>query len=893
MDGPLPIPSPPVGAARRPVAMKLYPPSLRSNLIERPHLLSLLMSEPEARITLICAPAGFGKTTLAVQWLAQLRSPVAWVALDVYDDDPRSFFALIVAGLHTIDDGLASGTEALLAAPGPVRTDAIVDQLIDDLAVTTHPFVLVLDDLQTIASPEVLRGLESLLQHAPLTMRTVLIGRNEPTIRLARFRANGELHEIHQEDLMLSDPEGLQFFRKTFALDLTRTETEMLLRRTEGWIAGCQLLGIALGQHVRDQLGRAVDRFGQSGLFADRYLWSEVLHQQPADVRSFLMQTSILDRFNARLCEAVTGQRQSESLIRRCIRDGLFVIPLDGIGDWYRYHHLFAEVLRDHQVQAATAGEVDELHRRASRWLSGNGFYDDAVRHAIAGHDWDWAIALLEDRCADLYRWDHVASLRDTLQESPDAIFERSPRLAYWLAWALGRTGRWAEGARPFRFAQAAWDDTGNRAGQGELLLWESCRALYGFDNLQAIDLADRALALLPEDRPTERVFALATQGIAHVYRGEPVSAERAFAELRSLAAATGQPWFHLFEMGHSAGSLVQRGELQEAATLCGRVIQAAGDSPVEIWVQAALYHLGTIQLAWGDLDASAEYFRKADRLAEMTDAIQWRGRIRAGLARIAWERGDPVEAFDQLDRARVFATQLGNELEVRSIEAWRARFWLASDRWDLVRAWADCIQWDVSAAPDYERQIERLTYVRFLIRDGRPALALPLLAGIERQAEATGRRGDMVEVAVLQTLAHAARGETAPAARAMSRALELGMPGGYVQVFVDEGGALLPLLRDEALRGVYREYAERLLTEIDGGDVDDDPAPAGSPGVLSEREIEVLRLVAAGMPNREIGQRLFISEKTVKKHMNNVLRKLQAANRTHAVELARQLGLI
>ncbi|HEY7034481.1 MAG TPA: LuxR C-terminal-related transcriptional regulator [Thermomicrobiales bacterium] len=885
--------SPNATPSRSVVSTKLYPPSVRAEFVARPHLLSLLDGDPGCRLISICAPAGFGKSTLVAQWLAELRMPRTWATFDADDDNPRSFFGLIAAALRTVDPDLVAGTESLLATKGLLHPTVIVHRLIADLSATTQAFVLVMDDVGAIESPEIQRAVDLLIQHAPPAMRIVLISRTELPLRMARFRANGELLEIREQDLQFTREEAVRFYNDFLDLDLTPSEIGVLYERTEGWVAGLQLIGVALRGEAREQIRRSVEgRDGDVGL-ADHYLWGEVLQRQPDDIQSFLLRTSILDRFTANLCDAVTGGQGSDDLIRRCERDNLFVIALDGIGAWHRYHQLFADVLRDRLVRTVTGEELDELHRRASQWFERAGLIEDAIRHAIAGHDWDRAIRMLEDHCAALFERDHVATLRDWLQGLPPTIFERSPQLAFWLAWALGRLGQWSEGAKPLRFAEEAWIRADDRPGQGALFLWDACRSLYGYDNLRAINYAHRALDLLPDDRSTKRIFALATLAIAYLYHGEPARADQAFADLRSLSLAADQPWFQLFEMAHSAGTLVQRGKLLDATVLCRRVIQAAADSPVEIWVQAALYYLGGIHREWGLLDDAEAHFRRGDELAELTGALQWRGRIRVGLARIAWARGNVEEAFDQLEHARGFETQLGNDQLARDVGAWQARFWMASHQIALARRWADSRVLESSLLPAYERQVEYLTYVRFLIREGRSELALKITEIIRQQAEAAGRDGDLVELSMLAAMAHAAGGDAAVASRLLHQALELGNPHGYVRLFVDEGQALAPLLRHEGARDGQRAYAQRLLTEIEGADSPEAPDPSDSSDALSEREIEVLRLVGAGLPNREIGQRLFISEKTVKKHMNNILRKLEAANRTHAVDRARQLGLI
>jgi LuxR family maltose regulon positive regulatory protein len=843
-------------------------------------------------LTLICAPAGYGKSTLAAQWARQLPIPWSWVTFDEADNNPRSFFGLILAGLRRIDAQLCASTEELLSRPGPANARALAQQLTDDLSVATRPFAMVLDDYHTIVAPDLHEMVELLLQHATL-MRLVLVGRTEPPLRLARFRANGEICEIRQRELAFSDAETAQFYRRSFGLDLSPSEVGVLRARTEGWVAGLQLAGVALRGNLRAKRRQSALRFAGSGSIDDQYLWDEVLQAQPEKVRSFLLRVSVLDRFTAELCEAVTGRPDSDELIRRCDQNNLFVVPLDGIGAWYRFHQLFADVLRARLVSSISPEELDDLHQRASAWFEEAGLVEDAVRHAVAGHDWDRAIGLLEGRCATLYALDHVALLRDWLRGLPDLIFERSPRLAFWLAWASGRTGRWAEGEGPLLFAERAWTRANNRAGQGALLLWQACRALYRYDNVQAIDLAGRALALLPEERAVDRIYALATMANAHVFHGEPAIAEHAFAELRALAGAAGLPWFHLFEMAYSTLALIQRGRLRESAVLCRRVIQASGERPVEFWVQAALCHLGSIYLEQDRRDEAVECLRRADELAEMTGALHWRERICTGLARLAWVSGDRQAAFDLLERGQGYATQLGNEQQVRNIDVWRARFWLAANELGPVRRWANSFKWDASRPPDYERQVESLTYVRFLIRDGRADLALSILEAIGRQSRAAGRDGELVEVSILAALAHAARGNAADAGRSLQRALELGEPEGYVRVFVDEGQALASLVRHEALRDDQRAYAQRLVTENEGSAPADPPDPLDSPDMLSEREIEVLRFVSLGLTNAEVGAQLFISEKTVKKHMNNVLRKLGAVNRTHAVDRVRHLRLI
>jgi LuxR family maltose regulon positive regulatory protein len=799
------------------LATKLYPPLRHPAHVGRPRLVARLAADPARRVTLVSAPAGAGKSTLVAQWLARAAIPSAWVTLDAGSGRPRPFFVLVVAALRGLDPGLLPVTAALLADEGSFAADRVVLRLVDELAAATGPFALVLDDYHTVAAAETHRAVDLLFERAPPGMRVVLIGRSVPPLRSARSRAIGRLRPLGPPDLAFTRAEAAAYYRNGLGLDLAPGEVEAIHERTEGWAAGLQLAGIAVRGHPRGRIRALVADFEsviRGG--GNRRLLDEVIGDLPADVLSFLLRTSVLDRFTAGLCDAVTGNGGSEGLIRRCERGHLFVVPLDGVGAWYRYHHLFAEALRDHLARLLTTDEIEALHRRAARWLAGHGLVEDAVRHAIAGRDWDGAVALLEGECAALFARDHVATIRDRLDGLPEQIFARSPRLAFLSAWSLGRLGLWSEAGRPFRIAEETWTKTGDRAGRGALLLWEAC---FGFDHRKAIARTHEALALLPEDRPAERMFALSIQAIAYVRRGEPARADQAFAEQRAIAATSGLGWFGLHAMAHAAGGLIQRGRLQEAEELCLRVIEAAGETPVELWVQAALYRLGSVHYEWGRLDDATESLRRADELAEVTGALQWRGRICVGLARLAWAWGEPGEAFGHLERALGYELRIGNDQPIRDVRAWQARCWLAANDLDPARRWADASGLDLPLSPEYERQVEHLTLVRVLIRDGRPERALAILDPIRRQAKATGRDGELVEVAVLDARARAAAGDTAAALRAVRRALALGELGGYVRVFADEGPALGALLRHDALRGDHRDYARRLLAEFDAAE--------------------------------------------------------------------------
>jgi LuxR family maltose regulon positive regulatory protein len=853
----------------------------------------LLDNDPEHRLTLICAPAGYGKSTLTAQWLAKAAVPSTWLSLEASDNKPQTFFSLIVAALQAIDRSLATTTEALLSRQGRFHVDAIINQLIGEISVTTRPFILVLDDYHIIEEPEIHRAMDLMLQHMPLSMRLVLISRTEPPLQLARLRASGEICELRREHLAFTEGEALHFYQDSLGLDLTPGEVGTVYERTEGWVAGLYLAGHAMRGQPRERVRQYVEEFAGNVLFGNQYLWEEVIQNQSDDVQAFLLRTSILDRFTPSLCDEVMEAQDSENMILRCGQENLFVLPLDEQGVWHRYHHLFAEILRDRLARSVSDAEVYALHQRAAAWLERNDLLDDAIRHAIAGHAWDQALRLLENLCASLFERDDVATLRVWLEGLPPDILNRSSRLAFWLSWSLGRTGRWTEATEVLRSTEKAWTASGDQPSQGLLLLWYAGRALFAFDNRKAMEYADQALDLLPDDLPTERVFALMAKGIAHMNCGEPTETEHSFADVRTIIDSKHLDVLQPFEMAFSAMMLNQQGRLQESTVLSRRVIQNAGEMPTEISAQVALLQLGQVQYEQGALDEARRCFLKADALAEMTRALQLRARIRSGLARIAWAQGEIEEALDEVDQAIDCARQLGTLTEIRSARAQQARFWIASRQLGLARRWVDSCELDPYLPAEYERQEEHLTYVRLLIKERQPDLALNTLKSLQTQAEAAGRQGDLVEILLLSALAYKVQEIPNDALQSLYGALELGERYGYVRIFVDEGEELASLLRHAAARGRHRDYAQRLLDEIQGTALTEALRQSDANSLLSEREAEVLRLVAAGLPNRDIGQRLYISEKTVKTHMGSILGKLRVTNRTQAVDQARHLGLL
>jgi LuxR family maltose regulon positive regulatory protein len=860
--------------------------------VVRQRLFEALDGSGDARLIVVRAPAGYGKSTLVAQWLAQVGAPVAWASLDAGDDDPWSFFSLIAAAIDTIARGLVDGTRSLLDAGETLSEQAIVRSLVAELSTTTRPFVLVLDDFHVITSPEIQRCVTFLLNHLPPPMRVVVVTRIEPPLALARLRASGEVVELGQGDLLFSQEEALALYHGTLNVDLTPDEVEALLVRSEGWVTALQLIGISMRGKPRDRLRRfAVDSSGNVR-FVDEYLWEVILQPLPEELRMFLLRTSILDRFNADLCTVVARVANAAELIHRCDQANLFVMPLDDRGEWYRYHHLFADALRGRLAQVVSEDEVRSLHLHAADWLEGQDLIEEAAHHAAAGRDWDRTGRLLERVGVALFDSDRVTQLRSWLELLPPEAIEGRPRLAFWLAWVLARSGDFPRSWPFLRRALDAWAEVGDQKDRGLIRILDAYGRVVTGDFLGMAAEAKTALDLLPAERRGDRAVAHLVLGVAHFFRGAPDDADRAFANTRIALDDMAPSWIHLAEMTNSGGVLIQRGRLPEAAVLFRRVVRA-GNHRYHLQVQGALFQLAGIYFEWDRLDDAERCLRQADDLSESMRTIGFSNRVHLELARLAWSRGKVEDAFDAVERAAEFDRQTGVVQHARDTRAQQALFWLASNQVALARRWAASSGLDPLRPPEYERLLEHLTYVRLQILENRPDLALRVLDAVQELAASDGRAGDIVGAEVLRALAFHASGEHALALEALERAIDLGTPGGYVRVYVGEGEVIAPLLRHLAARGTHRDSAQRLLAAFDGGSVAPRPSQAGVVDALTERELEVLWLVAAGLPNREIGQRLFISEKTVKKHVSNVLAKLETANRTQAVDQARRLGLL
>jgi LuxR family maltose regulon positive regulatory protein len=906
------------------LATKLYVPPPRPRVVLRPRLIERLNEGLHRRLTLISAPAGFGKTTLLSGWVAGCERPAAWLSLDEGDNDPTRFLSYLVAALQTIAPNIGEGVLGALQSPQPPPTETILTVLLNEINTIPDGFVLVLDDYHVIDAKTVDDALVFLLDHLPPRMHLIISTREDPHLPLARLRARGQLGELRAADLRFTPSEAAEFLEGVMGLSLSAEDIAALEDRTEGWIAGLQLA--ALSMRGREDVAGFIRAFAGDNRYVVDYLVEEVLQRQPERVRSFLLQTSILERLSGPLCDAVTGQEASNALLEALERGNLFVVPLDDRRHWFRYHHLFADVLRA-RLMEEQPDRTPTLHRRASEWYERNGSPTDAIRHALAAEDFERAAGLVELATLEmlgssqetLYRW---------LMALPDEVVRARPVLSVYYAFALlGRGGfeavdahlrgaeRWLDTSAETSERREApsvdmvvVDEVAFRSLPGTIAVARAYHAGALGDVFCAADHARRALDLLPEDDHLWRGAAASLLGIAYWTSGDLEAAHRSFADGVSHQQMTGNIRFQIVGTYILADIRIAQGRLHEAVRTYEQSLQVVTEQGDPVWGTAHLYvGLGELHRERGDLEAANQHLLRSKELDEHGELPETRYRWYVAMARIKEAQGDLDAALDLLDEAeRQYVAS--PDPDVRPIAALKTRVWVAQGRLTEALGWTR--ERGLSAHDDlsYLREFEHITLARVLIarynRDRAERSiheAMGLLERLLKAAEEGGRIGSVIEILVLQALAHEAQGDDSTALVPLERALTLAEPEGYVRIFVDEGRPMAQLLSKAATHGIMLGYVGRLLSAFEAEEhksEDRSRLPPALPAQslvepLSQRELEVLQLLAQGLSNREISQRLFLALSTVKGHNRIIFSKLMVQNRTEAVARARELGLL
>jgi LuxR family maltose regulon positive regulatory protein len=908
------------------LATKLYVPPPQPKVVPRPRLIERLSEGLHRRLTLISAPAGFGKTTLVSEWLAGCEQPAAWLSLDEGDNDPKRFLAYLVAALQTIAPNIGEGVLGVLRSPQPPPAESILAALLNEITTIEEDFVLVLDDYHVIDAREVDDALAYLLEHLPPLMHLVIATREDPHLPLARLRARGQLSELRAADLRFTPSEAAEFLKGVMGLSLSAEDIAALETRTEGWIAGLQLA--ALSMRGREDVASFIRAFAGDNRYIVDYLVEEVLQRQPERIRSFLLQTSILDRLNGPLCDAVTGQEEGNARLEALERGNFFVVPLDNKRKWYRYHHLFADVLNA-QLMAEQPDQVSTLHRRASEWYEQNGSAADAIRHALAAEEFERAADLVELAVPEMRRSRQEATLLGWLKALPDELFRCRPVLSVSYAGALLAGGE-VEGVEDrLRDAELWLDTTADMSERaeapsaemvvvheeafrrlpGSIAVHRAGQALAVGDVPDTVRYAQRALDLAAEDDHFRRGAAAALLGLASWASGDLEAAYRSYADGMAHLRMAGNISDAVGGAIALADIRIAQGSLREAMRTYEHALQLATEQgdPVMRGTADMYVRMSNLHREQNDLEAATQHLLRSKEQGGHTGFPQNRYRWRVAMARTLEAQGDVDGALDLLHEAEhLYVSDFFPN--VRPIAALKARMRVAQGRLGEALGWAR--EQGLSAQDDlsYLHEFEHITLARVLLaryksdREERSIHeTMGLLERLLQAAEEGGRMGSVIEILVLQALAHEAQGESPSALVPLERALTLAEPEGYVRVFVDEGLPMARLLAEAAAHGIMPDYTAKLLAALEAEEhksADESHLPHALPAQsltepLSQRELEVLQLIAEGLSNREISERLFLALITVKGHNRNIFRKLQVRRRTEAVARARKLGLL
>lgn len=920
------------------VTTKLYLPPPRPNAVLRPHLIERLNAGLHHKLTLIAAPAGFGKTTLVSAWVAGCGRPTAWLSLDAGDSDLTRFLAYVIAAMQTIAPNVGAGLVGTLASPQPPPTEAILTALLNDITTLADPVVLVLDDYHVIESQAVDRALGFLLDHLLPQLHLVMVTREDPPLPLARLRVRDQLTELRTADLRFTSTEAAAFLKEVMDLDLSAEDVDALERHTEGWIAGLQLAALSLrGRADRAQFVRA---FAGDHRYIVDYLVDEVLQRQPERVRNFLLQTAILDRLHGPLCDAVTGQEDGSKRLAALERGNFFVVPLDDTRHWYRYHHLFADVLVA-QLRAEQPERVTTLHRRASAWYEQHGSLADAIRHALAAEDFSRAADLVEQAAPVMRRRRQEATLLGWLKVLPDEVVRVRPVLSVYYVGALLASGeiagvearlrdaeRWLDattdmgerphptGARPSAAPKEhpiVVDQAAFRRLPGAIAVYRAGQALAQDDVPTTVIYARRALDLVPEDDHLMRGAAAALLGLASWTSGDLEAAYQSYAAGMVQVQMAGNIADAIGGTLALADIRIVQGRLREAMRIYERGLQLATEQQPEgrqlVLRGTADMYVGMSEIfrEYNDLDAARQHLLRSQEQGEHLGFPQHPYRRRVALARVQEVHGNLDGALALLVEAeRLYVSDFYPQ--VRPVAAVKTRVWVKQGRLGDALGWAHAQGLSAQDDLSYLHEFEHITLARVLLAcaqrdrsDRSIDEAIGLLQRLLRAAEAGERTRSVIEILVLQALAHQTQGDLPAALVSLQRALTLAEPEGYVRMFVDEGRPMAALLREAAARGITSVYTDHLLVAYEAEQrtsAAESPvrtSPASQPRIepLSQRELDVLRWLKTELSGPEIARELIVSLSTLRTHTKNIYTKLGVNNRRAAVRRAEELDLL
>jgi LuxR family maltose regulon positive regulatory protein len=894
------------------LATKLFIPPPGKNLVVRPRLLEKLDQGlyPGCRLTLVCAPAGFGKTTLVSTWAAGFDPSknsglplVAWLSLDGGDSDPLLFWSYVISALQTIRGGIGSKALVFLQSTLAPNLEQFLALLINDLVQVSDPSILILDDYHLLRNPEIHKSLASLVEHIPPGFHVLILSRTDPPLPLALLRGRSQLVEIRLADLRFSTEESFAYLNEGMKLALPETDLTILNAKTEGWAAGLQMAGLSM--QGRSDPSRFIETFSGSNRYILDYLTDEILNRQPAEVQNFLLYTSVLDKFSASLCEAVVGtQGNGQTLLDQLEKGNLFLIPLDNDCYMYRYHHLFAEILRA-KLTHSDPRLIPVLQKRAAEWLEQNGMLEEAVFYWHAAKDDEALANLIEHNVLPLIKEGSSSVVRKWVQLLPDALVKSRPWLCILMAWWHTGRAELAEAEPYFDQAEALIHQVGSTDQTREML-----GTIYALrteilhtrgDIPGTLEMAQKALDLLDPSNLSSRASANYSIGWAYYTSGDLVQAEKICSEFFRNSTKLVYYRYYALITSRQCSILAVQGRLGEAIRVYQHAIENMHANEFEQYLSGNPYcDLGMLYYQRNDLAGSEKLIeaglgknRAWGNLNAICGGLSERAHVRIA-------RGDLEGAGADLQEEERLTQGFTPYVEVSSLFlASQVRYYLAKEAISEAAHLVEKYGLHSNDGLSFGREHDHIVLSRVLIAQGRFVEADGLLLRLADAARAGGRFRRLIEIMILRAVALQHLGQLSEALQALEASLALAEPEGYVRLYADENGPMVQLLKLAVQKGIHTEYARRLLAAFAANPAGLPAAatlPAHNPDLiepLSGRELEVLRLIAAGLTNKEIAQKLFISLRTVKYHTTSILNKLNVNNRAHAAVRARELDLL
>ena len=911
---------------------KLFIPPTRTQLVTRPRLMEQLDAGLNYKLTLISAPAGFGKTTLVSSWIHELKQvdhnadkvKVCWISLDERDNDPIIFWQYIVAAFQTISPTIGEVVKSMLDSMSAFATEVVITMLINEIVdqhpgtLQSQPTILILDDYHLINNQSIHTSLNFLLDHLPHFMHLVITTRADPPLQLSYRQGRSEVNQIRTAELSFNTEESVEFLNTLMGLELSQKDIRTLENRTEGWIAGLQLAAISLQDQSDKQ--NFVSAFAGDDRYIADYLIDQVLQYQPARIQDFLLKTSILKQLCAPICRTLTGQDDSQETLNQLEKGNLFLSPLDNRREWFRYHSLFADLLMQRLRMSYSEEQISKLHLLASEWYEIRGELIEAIDHAILGGAHSRAAQLIEQRSEEIFEQFQLNTLVNWIQVLPQNIRESRPALNMIYAWALLALGQFKETEDCLQEIENAIGETSDvspqilekleanaRGALLEILTIRSVIAINQFDIPKTLELSQLVEPwLIDNEQPhlfnpalSLRTVVLFNLGLAYEFSGDDLAAETAFQEAADLSIE--QENIHILPVAisHLGQLQVLQGQLHQAKKTYQQALTSGAKitgkhSPI---AGIAEIGLGNLYYEWNDLERSYHHHQAGIELGKQWNNSEILLAGYLGLCLLEKSQGNFVGAFALLQELEVILKDNQAQMLLPSVHAFRARLWIYQENTADANRWLQSANLQLDGALTYLQESDFITYARFLIAGQKWDDAEVLISRLLEFADSGKRNARIIELLILQSLVRQGRGQSRLAEETLARALAIAEPEGYIRSFLDEGPALVAILYKLVLNEAsVSTYARKILRDFGMQETATKEKEISKNGLiepLSDRELEVLQCLVEGLSNREIAHKLTVSLSTIKTHTRNIYGKLGVNSRTQAIAQAKTWGLI